>query len=255
MNVGGGASLPPFFELSAFQTIGSTNVEARRLAELGKREGQIIWSLKQETGVGRRGRHWSSPEGNLYCSVLLRPETSAVDGAKLSFLIAVALHQAISKHLPIPDELKLKWPNDLLLGGKKTAGILLESKSNASNRLDWLIVGTGINIRAFPKATDGLDATCLRDAGSDVSIETLLRDYCTHLYDLYSQWKVEGFTVIRKLWLERARGIGESVTVKLADQQFTGIFKDLDESGALVLTMPDGSTRLVTAGEVFFPGT
>ncbi len=248
----GGIDLPPFFTLSAFQSINSTNVEARRLAEMNEPEGQIVWALKQESGVGRRGRSWSSPEGNLYCSVLLRPNVSAVEGAKLSFLIAVALHDAIKPYVPKTCHMALKWPNDILLNSKKTAGILLESKSNSQNMLDWLIVGTGVNIAAFPSMTDGLQATSITDVGGAVKTEDLLRGYCQQLHELYENWRLQGFEFVRQKWLQRAQGIGQAVTVKLTNETFNGIFQDLDTSGALVLTLPDGSTRLVTAGEVFF---
>lgn len=248
----GGTKLPPFFTLSAFQSIDSTSTEVRRLAELSSDEGQLVWALKQESGVGRRGREWTSPEGNLYCSILLRPGVSAVEGAKLSFLVAVALYNAIKLYLPDAAEMTLKWPNDILINSRKTAGILLESKSNSQNMLDWLIVGTGVNVANYPKATDGLNATSISEAGGSVKIEDLLQSYCSELISLYAQWKELGFSSIRKKWLERAGGIGSAVTVKLANNQFQGIFKDLDESGALVLTLPDGSTKLVTAGEVFF---
>ncbi|WP_025899015.1 biotin--[acetyl-CoA-carboxylase] ligase [Sneathiella glossodoripedis] len=248
----GDINLSPFFTLSAFQTIDSTNIEARRLADLGANEGQLVWSLKQENGVGRRGRDWSSPAGNLYCSVLLRPNVSAVEGAKLSFMVAVALYEAITPCLPPSCRATLKWPNDILLNGKKTAGILLESKSNTHNRVDWLIIGTGVNIATYPTKTDGLPATSIKNEGGTAKLESVLERYCTNLLDLYDNWRASGFNFIRHEWLKRAGGIGDPVIVKLANESFNGIFKDLDESGALVLTMPDGSTRLVTAGEVFF---
>ncbi len=252
---GGGPQLPPFFELSVFQTIDSTNVEARRLAELGMAEGQIVWALRQQSGVGRRGRQWASPEGNLYCSVLLRPDCDATEGAKLSFLIAVALYDAIAEFLPGDTKMALKWPNDILIEGRKSAGILLESKSNSHNKLDWLVVGTGINVANYPKVTEGLPAISLMEAGANVKLEELLKAYCVNLDKLYGQWKRNGFNAIRTLWLERATGIGSEVTVRLPKSSFQGTFKNLDESGALVLTMKDGSTKLVTAGEVFFSGT
>jgi BirA family transcriptional regulator, biotin operon repressor / biotin---[acetyl-CoA-carboxylase] ligase len=250
----GGLKLPPFFELSAFQTIDSTNVEAKRLAEIGRSEGQVVWALKQESGVGRRGRQWSSPEGNLYCSVLLRPDCDASQGAKLSFLIAVALYDAIAQFLPDNVQMSLKWPNDILIEGRKSAGILLESKSNSQNKLEWLVIGTGINVANYPKVTEGLPAISLKEAGATVKLETLLSAYCHRLEQLYTQWTRDGFSPIRALWLERASGIGSEVTVRLPKSSFQGTFENLDESGALVLSMKDGTQKLVTAGEVFFSG-
>lgn len=252
---GGGLTLPPFFTLSAFETIGSTNEYARKIAETGATEGQLVWSGIQEQGVGRRGRGWTSPQGNLYCSILLRPNCSAVEGAKLSFLVAVALHQALSEFLPNSAELSLKWPNDLLVSNQKIAGILLESKSNASGNLDWLVIGTGVNIESYPKWTEGLPATSLKKEGGKVSINRVLESYCLNLLNLYTVWKVDGFEPIRQKWLERATGIGSPIIVRLAKNEYSGIFTDLDTSGALVLTLKDGSVKHVTAGEVFFPAS
>ncbi|MEH6475152.1 MAG: biotin--[acetyl-CoA-carboxylase] ligase [Sneathiella sp.] len=256
MNTGGsGVSLPPFFDLSAFSTIGSTNEEARRLADLGRGEGQLVWSLKQTHGVGRRGRQWNSPSGNLYCSLLLRPNCDAAEGAKLSFLVAVAMYDTLQQILPETTPLALKWPNDVLISGKKVAGILLESKSNPKNQLEWLIVGTGVNVASFPAVTDGLAATSITQAGGDAKLEVLLYSYATNFLALYQLWQSQGFSSIREKWLARASGVGSEVTVKLANNKFAGTFTDMDETGALVLTMRDGSTKLVTAGEVFFQDT
>lgn len=249
---GGGISLPPFYTLHAFETIDSTNVEARRLADTSAPEGTLVWSLQQQQGVGRRGRSWSSPKGNLYCSLLLRPECSAIEGAKLSFLVAVALHKTLQDSLPVGTEIALKWPNDILIRRQKVAGILLESKSNADGKLDWLIVGTGVNIVNFPKVTDGLIATSLKNEGGRVLLERVLESYTYQFLELYSLWKSEGFVPIRREWLQRCTGLGDPITVRLANREFEGVFTDLDQNGALILTHKDGRTEAITAGEVFF---
>lgn len=248
----GGIDLPPFFSLHAFETIDSTNLFARNLADQGEREGALVWSLKQEQGVGRRGRDWSSPSGNLYCSVLLRPDCDAAEGAKLSFLIAIALLRAVKDTLPDPDAIALKWPNDLLINRKKLAGILLESKSDTNGKLDWLVVGTGVNIATFPQVTEGLAATSLNNEGSHATVQQVLENYSYQLLELYMLWKTEGFDPIRRIWMDHAIGLGEKITVRLPAEEFTGIFQDLDPGGALVLALENGETRLVTAGEVFF---
>ncbi len=254
MSSEGGIDLPPFFTLSAFETIGSTNIYARELADKGAAEGQLVWSLIQEQGVGRRGRGWTSPRGNLYCSVLLRPDCTASEGAKLSFMVAVALHRALVDHLPEDRKTSLKWPNDLLINRKKLAGILLESKSDASGRLDWLVIGTGVNIASYPKKTEGLPATSLKNEGATLNVQKVLEGYAFHLLDLYTLWKENGFEPVRQAWLAAAGGIGERITVRLPGEEFGGLFTDLDPDGALVLKQDDGSVRLINAGEVFFSG-
>nr|WP_240953502.1 biotin--[acetyl-CoA-carboxylase] ligase [Sneathiella chinensis] len=238
--------------MSAFETIGSTNDEAKRLADSGTPEGQLIWSRIQTSGVGRRGRNWASPSGNLYCSILLRPECNATEGAKLSFAVAVALYQAFTDLLPNPDTIALKWPNDVLIRGQKSAGILLESKSGPDGMLEWLVIGTGVNVTSFPEKTDGLPATSLAREGANTTAEAVLENYAACLLALYKQWKSTGFDAIRKEWMRHATGIGNPITVRLADRELPGIFEGLDETGALILAEENGTKKLITAGEVFF---
>jgi BirA family biotin operon repressor/biotin-[acetyl-CoA-carboxylase] ligase len=245
-------NLPPFFTLHAFDSIGSTNEEARALADKGAVEGQLVWARSQNQGVGRRGRGWSSPEGNLYCSLMLRPNCSVQEGAKLSFLIALALYRSAKDVLPDHADLSLKWPNDLLIDRHKVAGILLESKSASDGNLEWLVVGTGVNIAFFPEHTDGLPATSFEKQGSDCSVEQVLELYAAHFLDLYRVWQKDGFEPIRREWLQYASGMKKKITVRLPNETFNGTFIDLDTAGALVLQLEDGSQRMVTAGEVFF---
>jgi BirA family biotin operon repressor/biotin-[acetyl-CoA-carboxylase] ligase len=248
---GGGIDLPPFFRLSTFETIGSTNIEARKMAEAGAPEGTIVWSKRQEQGVGRRGRAWVSPEGNLYCSLLLRPACDPVSGACLSFLTSLALYDAIAPFLKPGADIRLKWPNDVLIGGKKTSGILLESKTGPDGNLDYVIVGTGINIATFPEVTDGLPATSLRKEGASATVGQLLSAYTYSFLGAYMSWKRDGFAPIREEWLARATGLGKRITVNLFGQTLEGVFSGLDEKGALILNLDTGERKLITAGEVF----
>lgn len=244
--------LPPFFKLHAYDVVGSTNVEARKLAEAGAEEGTIAWAKRQEQGVGRRGRQWISPEGNLYCSLILRPDCEPTEAARLSFLVALGLHDAIAPLLPRAQSLGLKWPNDVLIDGHKTAGILLESKTRFDGKMDYVIVGTGINIATFPDRTDGLPATSLSAAGAKVGVGDVLSAYGYALLALYMIWKREGFAPIRDRWLNHATGIGERITARLSNETLDGLFLGLDENGALILELDTGEKKRITAGEIFF---
>jgi BirA family transcriptional regulator, biotin operon repressor / biotin---[acetyl-CoA-carboxylase] ligase len=251
MSVDGGLILPPFFEISVFETIGSTNDEARRIAESNKPEGHVVWSRRQENGVGRRGRHWSSPAGNLYCSIMIRPQCSPIEGARLSFLVAVALHKTIAAVLPSGADIKVKWPNDVLVSGRKISGILLESKTRSDGILDYVIIGTGLNILTFPEVTEGLPATSLKNEGTSPPTEKILSAYLHFFLELYMQWKLKGFAPIRQAWLESAAGIGREINVKLNDGTLRGVFSGLNPDGALILKLETGEEKLITAGEVF----
>jgi len=243
--------LDPFYRLNNFDELGSTNVEARRLAEAGAPEGQLIWTRMQGEGRGRRGREWSSPPGNLYASLLLRPDCAPYTAAQISFVAALAIHDVVANALRNPEHAYVKWPNDVLIGGRKTAGILLESKIGAAGGLAWLVVGVGINILSHPEEVER-PATSLRAEGADISVEEALGAFATAFLRFYRQWQSTGFAPIREAWLDRARGIGAPIDVRLDKENFSGIFEGLGENGALRVQTEAG-LRIVTAGDVFLP--
>src|SRR5262249_47981168 len=139
--------LPAGYELASFDDIDSTNEEARRRAGAGARGPLWIWAQRQTAGRGRRGRAWESPLGNLSCTLLFAPHATAAAAARLSFVASLAVRDLVAELLP-DAEVKVKWPNDVLLDGRKTSGILLESAGETgSGDLPWLAVGIGVNLR------------------------------------------------------------------------------------------------------------
>jgi BirA family biotin operon repressor/biotin-[acetyl-CoA-carboxylase] ligase len=246
-------SLPAGYRLAAFDSLDSTNEQARRLAMEGALDGTVVWAKSQTAGRGRQGRQWQSPKGNLYCSIIVRPSVQAAAAAQLSFVTALALGQAVSGLLPDCVEMRYKWPNDLLLDGRKTAGILLESSGGADGRLDWLVIGAGLNVEGYPDVTDGYPATSLREAGvRPVALQDILARYIDGFAHWRARWQNEGLSVVREAWLERAARLGEDIIVRQPNGQLKGRFFGLDEGGALLLDLPDGSRRTITAGDVFF---
>jgi BirA family biotin operon repressor/biotin-[acetyl-CoA-carboxylase] ligase len=246
-----GPGLPAFYSLIALDSIDSTNEEALRRARAGAAEGTIIWAREQTGGRGRRGRSWSSPPGNLYCSLLLRPDAAPASAAQLGFVAAVALAEVLRAILPAARSLRCKWPNDLLVDGAKIAGILLEAEG-AGRAVDALVLGMGINVESHPANTP-YRATSLRAAGADVGIESLLESLAERLLHWYRHWQQEGFASVRSRWLDFAEGLGGPIEVRLEGATLTGRFAALDGTGALDLEFPDGRHRLVTAGDVFYP--
>ena len=246
--------LPPFFRLVAFDTVGSTSEEARRLAADGAPEGTLVWARAQSAGRGRRGRSWSSPPGNLYLSLLLRPDCPAAVAPQLGFATAVGLGEALDTLLPADAERpRFKWPNDVLVGGRKIAGILLDASTGSNGHLDWLIIGVGVNIASFPEDTS-YGATSLREAGAGaVSADEVLPVFASHWLRRLERWGREGFTPIRQAWLENALGLGEVIEVRLERETLTGRFVELDETGALVLDLPRVGHRVIAAGDVSYP--
>ena len=241
--------LSPFYRLASFAEIDSTNDEAKRRAGAGAPEGTLVWARAQSAGRGRRGRSFISPAGNLYMSIVLRPDRPAASAAQLGFAAALALGDALVPLLPRPEGLRYKWPNDVLIDGRKVSGILLESQAAGEGRLDWLVVGIGVNLASFPENVD-YPAISLAAAGARVSVEALLEATAGRFQVWYERWREEGFRPLRDAWLERARGLGEGIRVRLAGEEASGRFAGLDEDGALLLE--DGATRRrIGAGDVF----
>ena len=243
-------ALPAGYRLFAYDALGSTNDEAKRLARDGTPAGTLIWAREQTSGRGRRGRTWSSPPGNLYVSLIARPGCALAQAAQLGFAAALGLADALDVLTGSRLDLRCKWPNDLLADRRKIAGILLESEAGAGGAPDFVVIGTGVNLAVRPEDTE-YPATSLSEQGfPDVAPAALLGAFVRH-FDLWvGCWEADGFTPLRDAWLRRATGIGETIRVRLDRSTFTGRFVDLDADGALLLDAADGRRR-VTAGEVF----
>jgi BirA family biotin operon repressor/biotin-[acetyl-CoA-carboxylase] ligase len=247
-----GQGLPPFFQLTVLGTVDSTNEEAKRRAAAGAPEGTLIRAERQSAGRGRRGRPWTSPEGNLYCSLILRPTVPAMEAAQLSFVTSLALAEALEQALPPGTAVKCKWPNDVLVEGRKIAGILLESQARAEG-LEWMVVGMGVNVASHPGEGDvETPATSLKAMGSAWEAENFLSSLLGSFLPWYRRWRDEGFTGVRQAWLERAMGLGGPIRVRLTTETLFGTFAGLDSDGTLLLDQDGGQRRKVAAGDVFF---
>ncbi len=242
-------TLPPPFRLVAYETIGSTNDEAKRLARDGAAEGLVIRADRQTSGRGRRGRVWVSPPGNLYSSTLLRPQCRAATAAQLGFVAALGVADAIGELAPVID-LRCKWPNDLLANGKKVSGILLETEMVAGDRPDFVVLGVGVNLASSPRDTP-YPATSLAEEGTPgIAPLDMLAAHIRHFAGWLELWRKDGFGPIRDAWLSRAAGLGEPIQVRLERATLDGRFLDLEADGALLLGTPGGERR-IAAGEVF----
>jgi len=252
-------TLPPGVRLVALERVGSTNDEAKRLAAAGAADGTVVTAREQVAGRGRRGRDWSSPPGNLYLSLLLRPPVATARLPELGFLAAVALTEALAPVVPAPERLAHKWPNDVLLGGKKLAGILVETAGASS--ASWAVIGLGLNVVSHPSGADlaspavagfakaGRPATSLRAEGATVEAEELLAPVLARMLAWRESWLAHGFAPLRAAWLARACGLGEPISLRGPAGAETGVFAGLDAEGALLLGVAGGIKR-VSAGEV-----
>ena len=150
-------------------------------------------------------------------------------------------------------EITYKWPNDVLLNGRKVAGILLESSARPDGALDWLVVGVGVNVRGHPEETE-FPATDLHFEGTprEVMEVDVLEAFAKHFLAWVNRWLDDGFAPVRQAWLGHAHALGQTIDVRLPRETLTGSFRDLDERGALVLDVPGAGPRVITAGDVYF---
>ena len=243
------SSLPSFYRLVAHERVASTSDDAKHLAADGAGAGTLVWARVQTAGRGRQGRGWVSPAGNFYASLILRPAVPVATAAQLSFVAALAVADACLVLAP-GAEISLKWPNDVLLGGRKLAGLLLESQSRGDGALEWLVLGIGINLAAYPVEVEH-PATALAATGADADAEEMLGALAASFLAWYERWREgAGFATIRTEWLARAQGSNQPIRVRLPGETREGIFAGLDTDGALLLDTGTGRQR-IAAGEVF----
>ncbi len=236
-----------FWRVQVLGTTPSTQDMVRNLADTGEPEGLAIQALQQTKGRGRHGNQWSSPMGNLYLSVLLRPACRSDKVGQMAFVVANALSETLDEFLEDGHTKTLKWPNDVLVDGKKISGILLESKIDSHGRVDYLIVGTGLNIFAPPDGAASLDAM----KKERIAINTVRDAYLARLLAHYKDWQDKGFGETRKAWLKQCHGLGQAINIRLPETSYQGVFEGIDDDGALMANI-DGTLKKFTAGDVHF---
>jgi BirA family biotin operon repressor/biotin-[acetyl-CoA-carboxylase] ligase len=234
------------WEIDIHAQLPSTQDYLRDLAMEEIPEGAVIQSLSQTAGRGRQGRTWESPVGNLYMSVLLRPECEAAKAGQMSFVAGLAVSAAIDSYIEKGHLKALKWPNDVLIDGRKCAGILIESVMGKDGMIDALVVGIGVNILVAPEGAVALKDVC---GDRQVPIHIFRDSVLSQLGESYLQWKRQGFSPIRTRWLKQAYALGDKITARFAQEQAEGIFKGIDEKGALLLETA-GKTKAIAAAEI-----
>jgi BirA family biotin operon repressor/biotin-[acetyl-CoA-carboxylase] ligase len=242
--------LPAGYRLVSCDTIGSTNDEAKRLARAGTAEGTVVWALRQSAGRGRRGRRWLSPAGNLHATFVLPSDVAADRAAQLGFVATLAVGDALRGIVPDPESVAYKWPNDVVIEGRKIAGTLIESEIGASGVLTLLVVGIGINLAVAPSNTE-IAATSVAALGRAAPAPAAMLEILAARFDAWmTRWRAAGFTPIRTAWLAGAASLGQPIRVRLDDAELRGRFRDIDAQGSLLLDTVAGMRR-ISAGEVF----
>lgn len=241
--------LPSGARLEIFERLDSTSLEARRRASAGRRESAFIVALEQTSGYGRRGTAWLQQPGD-FAGTLVFEDASPIDTlGQLSFVAGLAGADAIAGAAPEADP-RLKWPNDILVGGGKIAGILIELLEARPGVPALLALGLGVNVVSKP---DGLDYPAARlvdltdrPAPSPVDLAAAF----DRAFDRWRRlWRHHGFGQIRVAWMDRAAHLGERIVIRLPDGEATGRFADLDPAGALILDC-GGKRRSIAAGAI-----
>lgn len=239
--------------LVQFDEIDSTNAEAARRAATGDFGPYWLLARTQSAGRGRRGRSWTSEPGNLFVTYLGATSLGLPRIAQLGFAAALAVGEVIDS-IAGEGTAQLKWPNDVLIAGAKTCGILPESGAIGDGR-HWFALGIGVNIASAPEA-GAYKTTCLNNAaGRDLEVGGVFGLLRWRLQHWAQRLEQDGFSTLRSTWLAHAFGVGALAQAQSGGGAITGRFESLDPEGALLLRMDDGALRAISAGEVFFPTT
>ena len=235
-----------------FDEIDSTNAEARRRAEQGDTGPVWFTAAHQTQARGRRGRRWETSEGNLAATYLFVTRKAPAEAAQISFVAALAAADLADAFIS-PAFVTLKWPNDTLIDGRKSAGILVESGPAPMGGL-WVAVGIGFNLARAPAILPppALQATSLAEYGPPPTPNEAMDVLGLVFERRVLQWEREGFAAISTAWTGRAHGLGKTCVARLPHETIEGVAEGLDIDGALRLRTADGVVRRITAGDVFF---
>ncbi len=231
-----------------YPTIDSTNLEAHRLFAVGEHGPLFLLADEQTAGKGRLDRNWASLRGNCYSTLMLPMETDVQCVPQIGFVVALAVADVVSKNSKATP--RLKWPNDVLVGGAKIAGILCEVLSSSPLTI---AIGCGINVAHAPTGLT-YPATCLMAESASVDRDMVFQSYRDALTYWLSVWDHgKGFQTIRTAWMQHAIGIGEIVTMTTGTQHLTGTFEGITEQGAVILKPNDGPPHILHAGDLHIP--
>ncbi|SCY83871.1 biotin--[acetyl-CoA-carboxylase] ligase [Microvirga guangxiensis] len=247
------------YRLISLEATDSTNDDALQAARSG--DPGVLWIVagEQRAGRGRHGRQWSSPGGNLYASLLLIDPCEVHHAPQLGFVAGLALHEAVEAVTGLgAPRLSLKWPNDLLLDGAKVSGLLLEGHRLENNGPLAIVIGIGVNVAFAPTGTP-YPAMALQNAKQGLTREVMFQALSASFARTFSAWRsaarmnaADPFGPIRRLWLERAAGVGQEVTLRLPSGEKRGIFEGLDKFGRLQLKTAAAAEQ-IDAGDLYFP--
>lgn len=241
------------FDFKLYEELDSTNNEAKRyIANPPSSSHTIICARKQTSGRGKYGNSWVSQEGNLFCSIIIPNTKELSEMSQLSFVTSCALEKTIGsiiKENNLEQKIELKWPNDVLLEGKKISGILLET---TGSRSEYLIIGIGINLLYSPELPDILTTNLKSEGIKQLDYSVVIDKLITNFVEYYHNWLETGFLGIREYWLKKAYNLGKNTVIKLPNSIIKGKFIDIDLTGQMMIKLDTGQIKPISSGDVFF---
>lgn len=240
-----------------FDELDSTNAALKRITgqEGDVGEGLMVWAKSQTGGRGRAGRTWSSPPGNVYVSILVKAPDVVKHAPEVGFVAALAIRDTIldlPRHNSAPPTVTFKWPNDVLVEGRKVSGVLPEMTDDPDGRA-WIVVGIGINLIPVEVEDALYPVGALSEHHVDTTPAHVLTVLSRTLAARLEAWRTEGFAGVRAAWVEHGPEMNTPLAVRLPEGPVAGTFAGLCEDGALLLATPQGERRLL-AGDVLFGG-
>ncbi len=237
-----------------FNETDSTNIRAKELAIKNAPEGTVVIAERQTAGKGRKQRSWFSPAGyGIYASLILRPPIPPSDAPGITLMTAVAMADALVLLTRLPIE--IKWPNDLLIRGKKIAGILTEI-STEMDSIDYIVVGLGLNVNTppelFPKSLRKTATSILIESGGNFSRIKILKTYLERFEDYYEMVTRGEFGPIMVRWKEFATVIGKRVLVEEIGRKYSGMAEDVDDTGVLIVRDDQGTFHRVFSADISY---
>ncbi len=238
--------------IQSYETLESTNIQAKKMADSNAEEGTVVVASIQSKGKGRLNRTWISPEGGLWLSVILRPNIPPQKATLVTLMAANAVAETLSEY---GLEARIKWPNDVLIDGKKVCGILTEAKT-MGNMIEYLILGIGINanfeLSELPEDIRGASTTIKHELNKDISQDELFHRLLVHMDMYYGLLSASDYKKIIETWKEKSDTLGRHVKITTQKDSILGIAEDIDDTGALILKKNDGGIQKFSAGDCVY---
>ncbi len=242
------------YTLHSYDVLGSTNMEAKNLIKHNINGNHIIWAISQTNGYGKMSRKWESVSGDLTFSLIIEHDYPAMLIYNLIFIAAISLREVIGNIFEgqkITKDIRIKWPNDIMVDGEKIAGIMIENLKSPLGK-NFAVIGIGLNILSSP-ANSNLVFTSLNEYNiQDIDLSTIMKDIVVNFEQYKMVWAKNGLGPIRSIWTDNAYGIGSEISVNNGKSKISGIFTGINNAGSINLLTDSGLTVAVSIGEVFF---